>query len=315
MTFLRFRLILCFCLLAAIALTGCQSWRDGISEYSGECYDSTCNFFNEVAIDFKLKDRAKYVRQPYSDEVKVSGDSVELTYSPRIGRLTTLRRSEGENMLHILDPREERKLVENQEVPVYGGGVLLYNLAPKKALSGQRYEVTGDKLRLLSGNTEALLVVDKKKSEMQYLYRCEAGKGDSVAARLEFKKPQCIVFEDSSGRIQDDRIIRIRPKVCYYAPPKGDASGVISISASWIVILYKEDMIIMSRKSCFRPGDIDYQFQFRDGNLVLDSIIPETYRSGGKLFIELWQIFFRPALYSPKGLTDFLLSNHINKLK
>ena len=101
-------------------------------------------------------------------------------------------------MLHILDPREERKLVENQEVPVYGGGVLLYNLAPKKALSGQRYEVTGDKLRLLSGNTEALLVVDKKKSEMQYLYRCEAGKGDSVAARLEFKKPQCIVFEDSS---------------------------------------------------------------------------------------------------------------------
>lgn len=315
MTFAWTRFSLIICLPVVIGLSGCQSWRDSISEYSGECYDSTCHFFNEVAIDFKLKEKAKYVRQPYEDEIKVNGDLVEFTYSPRLGRLTTLRRVEGENMLSTLDPREEKTLLEKQKTPVYGGGTLLYDVSRDAAFSGQRYGVSGGSFRLSGEEADADLNVDKAKPEIKYVYRTTAKMVQEISVRLVFKKPQCIVFEDSTGRLDDERIIHARPNVCYYAPPKGEESGILRISSPWIVILYKEDMIIMSRKSCFQPGNIAYQFQFKDGNLVFDSIIPEAFNRSGKPFVEQWQIFFRPALYSPRGLTDFLLSNHINKLK
>lgn len=298
-----------------VFVTGCQSWRSGIADYAGECYDSTCHFFNEVAIDFKLKDRDKYIRQPYEDEVKINGELVEFTYSPRIGRLITLQRIEGGNMLSTLDPREEKDCLEDQKTPVYRGGVLLYDVAQGKPLPGQRYDVSRQSLRLLCNRGDASLEVAEKKPELRYSYKAGPGNGGDASVHLLFKAPQCIVFEDATGRLSGDRIIRVRPRICYYAPPEKGVSGVVKTSAAWIIILYKEDMIIISRKRFFKPGGVDYQFQIKDNKLIFDSIIPKACRDGKTQFFETWQIHFRPALYSPGGLTDFLISNHINKLK
>jgi hypothetical protein len=309
--------------ILALTLAGCKSWRDNIADYTEESYDSTLAFFDSVAIDFKMKDKDKYKRRPYEDEFLMTNKFIQLGYSPRIERLTTIERIECENMLHILSPEEEKKLVENEKKSERGGVCLLYDLQnstqiPVKSDNPNYHELH---LKTPDSAAQALIATLKMKPEQSEVIFSvkpvgdDSVAGNSLSAHFEFNKPLSIIFEDRTGKMKNSRIINVRPAIYYFAPPREGPSDTIKVHGSWIVILYRYDMMIFCRPKTKKVLPYaSYQFKTTGKKLIFDSIIPPMGNESQKIFTECWQILFRTALYNPGTLADYLMQSHIENL-
>ncbi len=298
-------------------LTGCKSWRDNIAEYTEESYDSTVNFFDKVAIDFHIKKPDKYERIPYKDEVLIKNRYVRIAYSPRIRRITTIERPECENTLYMLSPEAEKKARAAGESPMLGGGILLYDMATEKTLSTELKKSDVDELSLkASGDISvSLKVLQNAPDVILSVEKPHGSLSDTIAAHFEFNKPLSIVFEDLTEKQENSRILQVRPHIGYFVPPKNDNDEqAIEVYGSWVVILYRNDMIIFARaKTEKAPPRASYRFKLVDEKLIFDSII---FPSGSpkQSFSERWQVLYRTALYNPRSLTDFLMQNHIKNI-
>ena len=310
-------------LVLVFVLAGCKSWRDGVSDYTEESYDSTIDFFDNVAVDFKIKDEDKYKRYPFENEVLLKNNFIELAYASRIERLTTIERVECKNMLRILTPKEEKELLEDKKTPEYGGVSLLYNLYDKAPISIQTTPSVKYEMRFAERNSEGGMLQAKLKLKPEYpevLFSVDSpGKSISrnrISARFEFRKPLSIVFEDKSGKLINSRVMKVQPEVYFFRPPRKGSSDVIRVYGSWIIILYRHDMMIFARPKTKNSQArlAAYQFKTIGNKLIFDSIIPPMRKNSARPFSERWQVFYRPALYNPNSLTAFLMNNHIHNL-
>ncbi len=298
-------------------LTGCKSWRDNIAEYTKESYDSTANFIDKVAIDFHVKKPDKYERIPYKDEVLIKNKYIRIAYSPRINRITTIERPECENILYMLSPEAEKKARAAGEKPMLGGGSLLYDMSIEKTLSNELKKSEIDKLCLKTTDdvSVSLKVLTNAPDVILSVKKPRGSLSGTIATRFEFNKPLSIVFEDLTDKHENSRILQVRPHIGYFVPPKtNDDDEAIKIYGSWVVILYRNDMIIFARAMTEKaPPHASYRFRLVDDKLIFYSII---FPSGSQKqsFSERWQILYRTALYNPRSLTDFLVQNHINSI-
>ena len=304
-------------ILGLFCLTGCKSWRDNIADYTEESYDSTVNFIDKVAVDFHVKKPDKYERIPYKDEVLIKNKYVRIAYSPRINRITTIERPECENTLYMLPPGAEKKARTAGENPMLGGGSLLYDITTEKTLSAEVKKSDVDELYLkATGNISVSLKALSNAPDVIFSVEKPSGNlPDTIAARFEFNKPLSIVFEDLTDNKKNSKILQVRPHIGYFVPPKNnDDEQAIEIYGSWLVILYRNDMIIFARaKTEKAPPHASYRFKLVENRLIFDSIIFPS-GSSKQSFSERWQVLYRTALYNPRSLTDFLVQNHIDSI-
>jgi hypothetical protein len=298
-------------------LTGCKSWRDNIADYSEESYDSTVNFIDKVAVDFHIKKPDKYKRIPYKDEVLIKNKYVCIAYSPRINRITTIERPECENTLYMLPPDAEKKARAAGVPPMLGGGSLLYDMTAEKTLSTELKKSDVDELCLNAPGdiSVSLKVLSNAPDVILSVKKPHGSLSETITARFEFNKPLSIVFEYLTDNRKNSKILQVRPHIGYFVPPKNNNDEqAIEVYGSWVVILYRNDMIIFARAKTEKvPPRASYRFKLVDNKLIFDSII---FPSGSQKqsFSERWQVLYRTALYNPRSLTDFLMQNHINNI-